>query len=30
MVPATVVLVPIYLIVSELGLTNNPWGVILR
>ncbi|QJR11183.1 hypothetical protein DSM104443_02256 [Usitatibacter rugosus] len=29
MIPATVVLVPIYLIVSELGLTNNPWGVIL-
>jgi alpha-1,4-digalacturonate transport system permease protein len=29
MVPATVVLVPIYLIVSELGLTNTPWGVIL-
>jgi alpha-1,4-digalacturonate transport system permease protein len=29
MVPATVVLVPIYLIVSELGLVNNVWGVIL-
>jgi alpha-1,4-digalacturonate transport system permease protein len=29
MVPATVVLVPIYLIVSELGLANTPWGVIL-
>ena len=29
MVPATVVLVPIYLIVSELGLVNNLWGVIL-
>jgi alpha-1,4-digalacturonate transport system permease protein len=29
MVPATIVLVPIYLIVSELGLLNNVWGVIL-
>lgn len=29
MVPATIVLVPIYLIVSELGLANTPWGVIL-
>jgi len=29
MVPATVVLVPIYLIVSELHLVNNLWGVIL-
>ncbi|QJR15238.1 carbohydrate ABC transporter permease [Usitatibacter palustris] len=29
MVPATVVLVPIYLIVSELGLANTPWGIIL-
>ena len=29
MVPATIVLVPIYLIVSELGLVNNLWGVIL-
>ncbi|HEX4781451.1 MAG TPA: carbohydrate ABC transporter permease [Usitatibacter sp.] len=29
MVPATVVLVPIYLIVSELRLVNNLWGVIL-
>lgn len=29
MIPATVVLVPIYLIVSELGLTGNLWGVIL-
>ena len=29
MVPATVVLVPIFLIVSELGLNNNLWGVIL-
>jgi alpha-1,4-digalacturonate transport system permease protein len=29
MIPATVVLVPIYLIVSELGLANNLWGVIL-
>jgi alpha-1,4-digalacturonate transport system permease protein len=29
MVPATIVLVPIYLIVSGLGLVNNLWGVIL-
>ena len=29
MIPATVVLVPIYLVVSELGLANNLWGVIL-
>lgn len=29
MVPATIVLVPIYLVVSELGLVNNLWGVIL-
>jgi alpha-1,4-digalacturonate transport system permease protein len=29
MVPATIVLVPIYLIVSELHLVNNLWGVIL-
>ncbi|APV48667.1 ABC transporter permease [Betaproteobacteria bacterium GR16-43] len=29
MVPSTIVLVPIYLIVSELGLVNNLWGVIL-
>ncbi len=29
MVPPTVILVPTYLIVSELGLVNNLWGVIL-
>ena len=29
MVPPTIVLVPIYLIVSELSLANTPWGVIL-
>jgi alpha-1,4-digalacturonate transport system permease protein len=29
MIPATVVLVPTYLIVAELGLVNNLWGVIL-
>jgi alpha-1,4-digalacturonate transport system permease protein len=29
MIPATVVLVPTYLIVSELGLVGNLWGVIL-
>jgi alpha-1,4-digalacturonate transport system permease protein len=29
MIPATVVLVPTYLVVSELGLVNNLWGVIL-
>lgn len=29
MIPATVVLVPTFLIVSELGLVNNLWGIIL-
>jgi len=29
MIPATVVLVPTYLIVAQLGLVNNLWGVIL-
>lgn len=29
MIPATVVLVPIYLIVAQLGLVGNLWGVIL-
>lgn len=29
MVPATVVLVPIFMIVSGLGLYNNLWGIIL-
>ncbi|MDH0912535.1 carbohydrate ABC transporter permease [Rhizobium pusense] len=29
MIPATVVLVPVFLIVSELGLVGNLWGVIL-
>ena len=29
MIPATVVLVPTFLIVSELGLVGNLWGVIL-
>lgn len=29
MVPPTVVLVPTYLIVAQLGLLNNLWGVIL-
>jgi len=29
MIPATVVLVPTYLIVAELGLVGNLWGVIL-
>jgi alpha-1,4-digalacturonate transport system permease protein len=28
MIPPTVNLVPIYLVVSELGLVNSPWGVI--
>ncbi|WP_128255831.1 carbohydrate ABC transporter permease [Falsirhodobacter deserti] len=29
MIPASVILVPIYLIVAEMGLIANPWGVIL-
>ena len=29
MVPPTVILVPTYLIVAQLGLVNNLWGVIL-
>ena len=28
LIPATVVLVPVFLVVSELGLLNSPWGVI--
>lgn len=28
MVPPTVNLIPIFLVVSELGLVNSPWGVI--
>ena len=28
MIPPTIVLVPNYLIASQLGLTNSPWGVI--
>lgn len=28
MIPPTVNLVPIYLVVSQLGLVNSPWGVI--
>ena len=28
MIPPTVVLVPAFLVVSELGLLNSPWGVI--
>lgn len=28
MIPPTVNLVPIYLVVAELGLINSPWGVI--
>jgi alpha-1,4-digalacturonate transport system permease protein len=28
MIPPTIVLVPNYLIASQLGLTNTPWGVI--
>jgi alpha-1,4-digalacturonate transport system permease protein len=28
MVPPTINLVPIFLVVSELGLVNSPWGVI--
>jgi alpha-1,4-digalacturonate transport system permease protein len=29
MVPQTIVLVPAFLVVSQLGLLNTPWGVIL-
>jgi alpha-1,4-digalacturonate transport system permease protein len=28
MIPPTISLVPIFLVVSELGLVNSPWGVI--
>ena len=28
MIPPTIVLVPTFLVVSQLGLINNPWGVI--
>ena len=28
MIPPTIVLVPNYLIASQMGLTNSPWGVI--
>lgn len=28
MIPPTVNLIPIYLVVAELGLVNSPWGVI--
>jgi alpha-1,4-digalacturonate transport system permease protein len=28
MIPPTINLVPIYLVVSQLGLVNSPWGVI--
>jgi alpha-1,4-digalacturonate transport system permease protein len=28
MIPPTIVLVPTFLVVSQLGLLNNPWGVI--
>jgi alpha-1,4-digalacturonate transport system permease protein len=28
MIPPTINLIPIYLVVSELGLINSPWGVI--
>ncbi|MGI9332804.1 MAG: carbohydrate ABC transporter permease [Gammaproteobacteria bacterium] len=29
MIPITVILVPVYLVVTELGLVNSLWGVIL-
>ncbi len=29
MIPITVILVPVFLVVTELGLVNNLWGVIL-
>ena len=28
MIPPTIVLVPLFLVVNEFGLINNPWGVI--
>ena len=28
MIPPTIVLVPTFLVVSQMGLLNNPWGVI--
>lgn len=29
MIPPTIVLVPLFLVVNQLGLLNTPWGVIL-
>ncbi len=29
MIPPTIVLVPAYLVVAQLGMLNSPWGVIL-
>ena len=29
MIPPTIILVPAFLVISSLGLLNNPWGVIL-
>ena len=29
MIPITVILVPVYLVVTELGMINSLWGVIL-
>ena len=29
MIPQTIVLVPAFMVVSELGMLNSPWGVIL-
>src|SRR5947207_10877972 len=29
MIPMTIILVPVYLVVTELGLTNSLWAVIL-
>ena len=29
MIPVTIVLIPAYLVVSQLGMLNSPWGVIL-
>ena len=29
MIPPTIILVPAFLVISSIGLLNNPWGVIL-
>ena len=29
-IPTTIIVMPNYLLMSKMGLLNNPWGVILR